>query len=280
MKKITKKEFKKAIALHQKWWDSNGAKGKRADFSGVNFSGWEMRRVNLNSAILKGAVFCNCKITECSFKGATLSGSNFVQSHINDSEFNYAQLDESYFIGARINNVNFHYANLKMADFDHALVYYSGMQFASLWYANLKMADFYCVDTYGADFHYMASDEKVRLPGIICPEEGSFIGFKKATYITGETAEPCIVKLEILEDALRSSSTTRKCRCSKAKVLSITTINGEPLNCEAFSYYNGLFKYRVGEIVEVDNFDTNRWNECAPGIHFFITRQEAVDYYV
>ena len=25
-------------------------------------------------------------------------------------------------------------------------------------------------------------------------------------------------------------------------------------------------------------FDTNRWNECAPGIHFFITRQEAVNY--
>ena len=278
MKKITQKQFEKAIALHQKWWDSNGAKGERADFSDVNFSGWEMRRVNLNSAILKGAVFCNCKITECSFKGATLSGSNFVQSHINDSEFNYAQLDDSCFIGSSITNVSFHYANLNRSDFGRALVYYSSMQFAILRYANLKMAEFYCVETYGADFHDVASDENVRLPGIICPEKGSFIGFKKARCITGEYMEPCIVKLEILEDALRSSATTRKCRCSKAKVLSITTLDGEPLDCEAFSDHDASFKYRVGEILEVSNFDTNRWNECAPGIHFFITRQEAVDY--
>ena len=45
-----------------------------------------------------------------------------------------------------------------------------------------------------------------------------------------------------------------------------------------YSNYDSSFAYRVGEIVSVDNFDTNRWNECAPGIHFFITRQEAVDY--
>lgn len=29
---------------------------------------------------------------------------------------------------------------------------------------------------------------------------------------------------------------------------------------------------------EVADFDENRWNECAPGIHFFITRDEAVRY--
>lgn len=278
MKKITKKEFNKVVKLHQEWLISDGKKGKRADLSGVNFSGWEMRRVNLNSAILNGAVFCNCQITECSFKGATLSGSNFVQSYINDSEFNYAQLDDSCFIGSSINNVSFHYAVLNRSDFGRALVYYSSMQFAILRCANLKMADFYCVDTYGADFHDVAFDENGRLSRLVCPEKGSFIGFKNATYITGRGIESCIVELEILEDALRSSATTRKCRCSKAKVLSITTLDGDPLDCEAFSYHDISFKYRVGEIVEVDNFDTNRWNECAPGIHFFITRQEAVDY--
>lgn len=46
----------------------------------------------------------------------------------------------------------------------------------------------------------------------------------------------------------------------------------------AYSGYDSEFEYRVGEIVKVDNFDTNRWHECAPGIHFFITRKEAVDY--
>ena len=42
--------------------------------------------------------------------------------------------------------------------------------------------------------------------------------------------------------------------------------------------YDYNFIYKVGEIVEVDNFDKDRWNECSPGIHFFMTRDEAVRY--
>lgn len=37
-------------------------------------------------------------------------------------------------------------------------------------------------------------------------------------------------------------------------------------------------QYHVGEIVRVDNFDDNRWRECSTGIHFFMTRDEAVRY--
>ena len=29
---------------------------------------------------------------------------------------------------------------------------------------------------------------------------------------------------------------------------------------------------------ELENFNEDRWNECAAGIHFFITREEAIDY--
>jgi hypothetical protein len=34
----------------------------------------------------------------------------------------------------------------------------------------------------------------------------------------------------------------------------------------------------VGETIEVKDFDDDRWNECSAGIHFFITRKEAVEY--
>ena len=87
------------------------------------------------------------------------------------------------------------------------------------------------------------------------------------------------VKLRITEDALRSSATSRKCRCSKAEVLSITNLDGSAADvdsCQSDHDYN--FIYRVGCYVEVEDFDTNRWNECSTGIHFFITRQEAVNY--
>lgn len=45
-----------------------------------------------------------------------------------------------------------------------------------------------------------------------------------------------------------------------------------------YSQHNHNFYYEVGKTVNVDNFDEDRFNECAPGIHFFINRQEAVDY--
>jgi hypothetical protein len=83
----------------------------------------------------------------------------------------------------------------------------------------------------------------------------------------------------ITEDALRSSATTLKCRCSKAKVLEIQNIDGSAAVEESVkSDYDSKFIYKVGEIVEVKEFDTDRFNECSPGIHFFISRLVAVQY--
>lgn len=44
------------------------------------------------------------------------------------------------------------------------------------------------------------------------------------------------------------------------------------------SWRNSDFLYKIGETVKVRDFDKNRWKEYAPGIHFFMTREEAVDY--
>lgn len=44
------------------------------------------------------------------------------------------------------------------------------------------------------------------------------------------------------------------------------------------SFYDHFFRYHVGKEVSVPNFDENRWHECAPGIHFFMTEEEAVSY--
>ena len=139
---------------------------------------------------------------------------------------------------------------------------------ADLTRANLTRANLYGANLYGAD---LKTATNVKYP-IACPERGSFIGFKK---VRGNY----IVELEIPTDAMRSSVSSRKCRCSHAKVISITNVDGTPADIDVvYSSHDPSFGYRIDEIVKVDNFDTNRWNECAPGIHFFITRQEAVDY--
>ena len=140
--------------------------------------------------------------------------------------------------------------------------------------ANLRGADLSGADLRGANVPFIP---------YACPDTGAFVGFKKARlYSPDESAQQdVIVKLEILADARRSSATGRECRCDKAKVLSITTLDGVAVGADAGtvrSNYDPDFVYNVGEIVTEPNFCEDRWEECAPGIHFFINRQEAVQY--
>lgn len=109
---------------------------------------------------------------------------------------------------------------------------------------------------------------------IACPEIGAFVGWKKAKVKT--SGHECIVKLEITEDAVRSSATGRKCRCSKATVLEIQDLEEDVLDQVAVSDRDENFHYIPGTVVSVPDFDENRWNECSTGIHFYITREEAV----
>ena len=149
-------------------------------------------------------------------------------------------------------------ADLSDADFRSA-----NLSGADLSYADLRYADLSGADLRGAK----------NLPYIhyACPDFGIFIGYKKASGY--------IVELEIPEDAKRLSATNRKCRCDKAKVLRILNYDRTVADVtEVKSSYDSRFIYRVGEVVSVDNFDENRWNECSTGIHFFINFQEAVNY--
>lgn len=153
-------------------------------------------------------------------------------------------------------------ANLRSADLSSADLSSADLRGANLSGANLSGAE---------NIDKTAWDAYTAFYPLQCPETGSFIGYKKASGY--------IVELEICANAKRSSATSRKCRCSKAKVLSITHLDGSDSGLtEVRSDYSKEFVYCVGEIAEAPGFDENRWNECAPGIHFFVTREEAVKY--
>jgi len=158
--------------------------------------------------------------------------------------------------GADLRYANLRYANLSDADLSDA----------DLRYANLSGADLSGADLSGADFNTSTAFLLTQ-----CPSEGSFIAWKKAS---GK-----IVKLQVCEDAKRSSATSLKCRCSKAKVLEIQNMDGTLCDSiEVMSDHDNSFVYKVGKIVSVDNFDGNIFNECSSGIHFFIAREMAVKY--
>ena len=144
-----------------------------------------------------------------------------------------------------------------------------GGERANLSGANLSGADLSWANLSGAKIEL---DLLNKFYPIACPETGAFIAWKKCENNT-------VVKLEVLEDAKRSSAYSRKCRCSAARVLAIENIDGTPYKENSVSSQrDGTFIYTVGDIVKVDDFDDDRRNECSTGIHFFITRQEAVDW--
>lgn len=156
------------------------------------------------------------------------------------------------------------------ADLRGANLFGANLSDADLRGANLSGADLSCANLRGASMDQMIWDIHTVFYPLQCPDSGSYIGYKKASGL--------VVELEIPADARRSSATSRKCRASKAKVLSITDINGNPAGGQVKSNYDPNFVYAIGETVEVTDFDDNRWNECSTGIHHFITRAEAVIY--
>lgn len=198
-------------------------------------------------------------------KIADLRGADLRGADLRYADLTYADLTYADLRGADLTYANLRGANLTDADLKGADLTYANLKGADLTCANLT-----CADLTGANLTDANLNNCIISYPLNCPEVGSFVGWKKARGL--------IVKLEICEDALRSSSTTRKCRCSKAKVLAIETLDGESGPDEVASSRDENFIYRVGEIVEVNDFDVNRWEECSTGIHFFITRDEAVNY--
>lgn len=202
-------------------------------------------------------------LTNTDLSGVDLSGKNLAFVCLNGANLIDANMTGTCLMGARLVaaclvNTNLTGADLTEASLSHANLFGADLSGAILTRTILSATD-------------MSWSKNVPNIPMACPDAGAFIGWKKAR---GQ-----IVKLEITEDAKRSSATGRKCRCSKARVLEIQNMDGSKAEvCSVSSRWDRNFVYTVGAVVEVPDFDKNRWNECAAGIHFFINRQEAVSY--
>ena len=205
---------------------------------------------NLRGANLRGADLYGADLREAVLRGADLYGADLYGADLRGANLYGANLREADLRGANLRGAVLYGANLREAD----------LRGADLYGANLREANLYGADLREAIGTYMA-----------CPTDGSFIGWKKASEY--------IVKLQIPEDARRSSAGGEKCRCDKAYVVEIQNADGTKADIETIhSNHDANFVYTVGATVEVSDFDGDRWNECAPGIHFFIDRRAAVEY--
>jgi uncharacterized protein YjbI with pentapeptide repeats len=203
----------------------------------------DLRYADLRYADLRGA----------NLYGANLYGVDLQDANLRGANLRYADLRGANLRGANLRGANLQDANLQDANLRGANLRGANLQDANLQRANLRYAN--------------------GIP-LSCPEEGAFIGWKKAYKNNTEY----LVKLEIPADAKRSSATSRKCRCDKANVLEVYTMDSKVVEETVHSGRDADFMYQKGQTVSVDNFEEDRWMECAPGIHFFITKQEAIDY--
>ena len=228
---------------------------------------------------LKAIIYKHAKWTRGENGGerAYLYGADLRDANLRGANLYGANLYGANLCGADLRSADLRCANLRGADLYGANLYGADLRDADLCDADLRSADLRCANLRCANLRGAKNVDEVKgnmyttFYPLQCPETGSFIGYKKASGY--------IIELEICADAKRSSATSRKCRCSKAKVLGITNLDGSVSGLsEIGSNYNKNFIYHIGETVEVPDFDDNRWNECAPGIHFFITREETVKY--
>jgi len=218
----------------------DGANLYGANLDGANLYGANLRGANLDCAYLDGA----------NLRGAYLNGANLYGANLDGANLDDANLSRANLYGANLSRANLYGANLDDANLYRANLYGANLDGANLDGANLSRANL---------------DEK-ELPrkGYIVKED--FTAYKKCN-------NKDIVELKIPKGAIVFSINNAKCRTNKAQVVSINGKKGKELI--TYSYYNESFSYKVGQKIEIEDFDLMYNIECSTGVHFFKTKQEA-----
>ena len=200
--------------------------------------------------------------------GANLRGAYLGDANLRGAYLGDAYLRDAYLRGAYLGDANLRGAYLRGAYLRGAYLGGAYLGGANLGGANLRGA--YLGDAYlgGANLRDAKNAELAIAQTRIIPDAGPIIGWKKCR-------DGRIVQLRIPAKAKRSHASGRKCRSDRARVLAIFNSDGTPAT-EAVSLRDLSFRYVVGEtVVPQVPFDDNPWNECASGIHWYITRLEA-----
>ena len=219
----------------------------------------------------KGEDFIDLKKAEFD-EGTDLSNLDLHRVDFTDAigenvNFSKSNLSESIFTGSRFEHVNFDSANLQ-----NAVLKNCDMRYANFHNADCRATHFECTIMECSNHEGIIIDVNTKNYKMHCPESGPFLGYKKCF-------NDLLVTLLIPADARRVCSTTRPCRCDKAKVINITSMDFKEHYTEAWSLCaSGDFKYTLGEYVFPDSFNPDRWMESTHGIHFWMTPEEAMAY--
>ena len=178
-------------------------------------------------------------LTRADLTGANLYGADLTRAHLTAANLYGADLTRADLTGADLTRAYLTEANLYGADLTRA-----HLTEANLTGANLTRA------------------EKFRLGKILTEP---MTGYKK-------TKEGVVITAEIPAGAIVFCINGSRCRTNRAK---ITDMDGHEV---LHSSYDDSFEYRLGQEIEIKDFNLMYNVECASGFHFFRTRKEAEEY--
>lgn len=213
-------------------------------------------------------------ISNLEIKNLTFYNCSFPRE-LNGIKFYNCCFDLCDFAICDLCNVTFYNCMISSCNFFNSLIDSCSFVCNSIFSSNFLSAQF--VNTDLGDY---STDGKNSFLELQCPEEGSFIGYKK---VYDRVRTPYLIKLLIPEDAKRSSATTRRCRASKVKVLKILNLKTGELKeevTESFLLGTNVVKrfeltYKVNEDIISEKWSDDRWYEGGEGIRFFMTKNEA-----
>ena len=248
---MTQEELDKIIEQHQHWIheDVDGWKEMKADLSGADLHGVNLHGVNLREADLSGA----------DLSGADLSGADLYKAYLSGVNLRGADLS-----GADLSEANLYKAYLYEANLYKADLYKAYLSGVNLRGADLSGADLREANLSGANLYkaYLSGVDKFRLGKVL---DEPITGYKK-------TKEGVVIAAEIPVGAIVFCINDSKCRTNRAK---ITDMGGRDV---LHSQYDNGFEYRLGQEIEIKDFNLMYNIECASGFHFFRTREEAENY--
>ena len=201
---------------------------------------------------LEGYNLANITFNLCSFENCNLAGADFSGSSISGTLFRECPMHACRFVNTNMTEAIFRDIDLSDSDLSGA-----NLSAAVLEDANLDG---------------IIVDENTKWYKQVPPEDGAFIAWKCCSELR-------VVQLLVPRDARRVSATRETCRCDKAKVLSIKSIDETISYDWAQSTVDPDFYYERGKWVEPANgFEPDRWKDSSRGIHFFMEREQCIEY--
>lgn len=247
----------------------------------VHYKNVVFKKVVIQDIAVKFCVFDNCKFIKCAFGENATARDRFYKCAFSNCEFY-----KCCFISSIHSSVFYKCRSIKCQYTDHCYIAYTKYYDCVMYKCILQMTCKDCtltnLDVSTCKFTEDVLFEDTSLSHAKLPKKEKYrrgIRLTKPIFGYKISAEHIVVVAEIPAGAIVYSVNGGKCRTNIAHIKKFRTkANKKSTETVVSSKYDFTFKYHIGDVVQIKDFDKRHYVECAAGFHFFKTFDEAVEY--